>query len=177
MRRNEKEITNQDDIIQLLDSSFVGRLAMSNEGVPYVVPVNYSNKGISIFFHSAKEGKKIECLRKNPQVCFEVDFSGEIITGEDACAWSIEYGSVIGHGKARFLEDAEEKREALDLIMGRAVQSLEQSGKAKDGKVKESSGKAGKNLPKSFTYSDSAIAGVAVVRIDLDTVTGKRSGL
>jgi nitroimidazol reductase NimA-like FMN-containing flavoprotein (pyridoxamine 5'-phosphate oxidase superfamily) len=126
MRRGDREITSFDEIIAVLDQCAVIRLAMlagRAEAVePYVVPVSFgyrvdSQKHLSLFFHSAKEGKKVAALNKNPLVCFEADTDVHLIKAEDACMWSTAYKSVIGYGTARALTAGEEKRAALDEIM------------------------------------------------------------
>jgi uncharacterized protein len=76
-----------------------------------------------LYFHSAKEGKKIDIIRKNNQVCFEMDVEGEIVKGQKACFWGMKYVSVIGFGQAFFIEDNIGKRKALDILMKKYASS------------------------------------------------------
>ena len=85
------------------------------------------------------------------KVCFEVDSGSEVIASSIACNWTSRYRSVIGYGTAVIVEDPDEKREALDLIMSHHSND-------------------------SFEYDDKAVAGVTILRIDIESMTGKQSG-
>ena len=117
MRRKEKEIIDKSEIESIIRKSMVCRLGLADNGRPYVVPLCFGYDNGALFFHSAKEGRKIEILKKNNQVCFEFDIAPEIKTGKTACAWGMKYQSVIGFGKTLFVEDPDERRKALDVIM------------------------------------------------------------
>jgi len=121
MRRKDREITDFNEIVVILDKCDVCRLAMVDNGMPYVVPMNFgftADKGeLTLYFHSAKEGKKIDILKMNPTVCVEMDCSHQLITGEKACDYTMDYESVIGSGKAEFIDSEEEKKFALTQIM------------------------------------------------------------
>ncbi len=84
-------------------------------------------------------------------MCFEVDTLVETLSADEACDWSMRYQSVIGFGRAVFLESPEEKREALDIIFKRyAVYTSD--------------------------FADNRIRATAVIRIDIQDLTGKASG-
>lgn len=121
MRRMDREVTSFPDIIDILSSSTVIHLSMVDDGRPYVVPMNFGfetdGKDIILYFHSAKEGRKVDILRKNPEVFFELDSSHKLIKGDSACSYSFGYQSIMGSGRAVFLETHEEKRHALSLLM------------------------------------------------------------
>lgn len=117
MRRSEKEIRDRRVIDDLIHNAKVCRLAMCDEDIPYVVPVCFGYDGERIYVHSSREGKKLEVIRRNRQVCFEMEGETSIKKAETACKWSIEYTSVIGHGAALIVDDAEGKRRGLDKIM------------------------------------------------------------
>ena len=68
------------------------------------------NNDNQIFIHSAKRGKKIDLIKSNPNICFEIESKHEIITGEKACDWTTKYQSIIGYGKIEILDDIESKR-------------------------------------------------------------------
>jgi len=117
MRRSDKEIKDPREINALLYAAPVCRIAMTSGGHPYMVPVNFAVDGGHLYFHSAKSGKKINILRDNTSVCFEVDMPGDLVRCEKACSWGMKYKSVIGFGQAYFIEEAGEKRKALDILM------------------------------------------------------------
>jgi len=74
-----------DSMVALLETQSIGRLAMDNNGKPYVIPLHYLYETGKIYFHSKKDGLKISCLLANPQVCLEVDELISISSGEIAC--------------------------------------------------------------------------------------------
>lgn len=152
MRRSEKEICDPQEIDAILQRAPVCRIALAAGNSPYVVPVNFAATSTHLYFHSATAGRKIDMLRNNPCVCFEVDLPGEVVQGKTACAWGMAYKSVIGFGRAHFLESAEEKKKALDLLM------------------KKYSGR------EAFVYPDEALDKVCVVGVNMEKVSGKRSG-
>jgi nitroimidazol reductase NimA-like FMN-containing flavoprotein (pyridoxamine 5'-phosphate oxidase superfamily) len=150
LRRKEKEITDKSEIESIIRKSLVCRLGMLDEGLPYIVPLCFGYDNGTLFFHSAKEGRKIEILKKNNQVCFEFDIAPEVQAGKTACAWGMKYRSVIGFGKALFIEDPEGRRKALDVIMRQYA----------DG---------------DFEYSDKAFEEALVIKIGIQSMTGKKS--
>ena len=134
MRRKEKEITDQTEIEFIIKQSKVCRLALVDGDAPYLVPLCFGYGDGVLYFHSAKEGKKIDILRQNSSVCFEFDIVSGLSTGKTACDWGINYRSVIGFGKAVILEDPDEKRSALEII---TAQYADKDYKLTDGAVKE----------------------------------------
>ncbi len=151
MRRKEKEITEQSEIEAIIRKSIVCRLGLSDGNVPYIIPLSFGYQDGNIYFHSALKGNKIDILRKNQNVCFEFDADVEVKESENPCDWGVKFQSVIGFGKALFIEDMEEKRKALNIIMRQYSEG-------------------------SFNFSDNRINGVAVIRVDIKSMTGKRSG-
>lgn len=151
MRRKDKEITDKGQIMGILERGKVCRVAFFDDEFPYMVPVCYGFDGTSVFFHGFNGGKKMECLRKDPRICFEVEEDIEIVSDPDPCEWTLKYRSVVGFGKAAVLEDPEEKRTGLDVVVRQF---------------------AGRELP----FPAQAMAEVAVVRIDIQSMTGRRNG-
>jgi len=117
MLRKDKEITDIMSIEEIINKAKVCRLALSLDDTPYVVPVCFGYSAETIYFHSAKEGKKVDIIKKNKRVCFEFDIDHELVESEKACNWGMNFRSVIGFGKASFIENIEEKQEALGIIM------------------------------------------------------------
>lgn len=116
MRRIEKEIRDLIDIESVIRAADICRLAMCDGGIPYLVPLCFGYEDNIVYFHSATEGKKLEMLKKNSNVCFEIDIDQELKPAEKPCAWDMNYKSVIEFGKAEFVEDIDGKRQALDII-------------------------------------------------------------
>ncbi len=116
MRRKDREITDTWEMENILQAALVCRIAMNDEQAPYVVPVNFGYRDGSIYVHSAPEGKKIDLLQRDNRVCFEVETDLEVLTDDKPCKWGMKFRSVIGHGKAFVLRNAEEKRDALGII-------------------------------------------------------------
>jgi len=85
--------------------------------VPLNYGYDYKNNTLTLFFHSAKEGRKMDMIKNNHSACFEVDCDHQLIEGKKACNYSHAYKSVIGFGKIILIEDANEKIEALNRIM------------------------------------------------------------
>ena len=151
MRRKEKEITDAQEIESIIRKSQVCRLALVDDGRPYIVPLCFGYRNNTLYFHSAIEGRKIEILKRNPQVCFEFDIDTQIHAGETACDWGMNYRSVIGSGTASFIDDAAEKQEALDIIMRQYADGV-------------------------FGYSDNTLKKTRVIKVEISSMTGKKSG-
>lgn len=122
MRRKEREVKGIDGIEQIIRRCKTCHLAMVDNGAPYVVPLNFGyevrDDSLTLYFHSAKEGRKIDILHRNPQVCFCISEEGEpVYTAQTPCNSGYYYASVIGGGDVEFVEDAQEKCDALSLLM------------------------------------------------------------
>jgi nitroimidazol reductase NimA-like FMN-containing flavoprotein (pyridoxamine 5'-phosphate oxidase superfamily) len=152
MRRKEKEITSLKEIEAVLAASRICRLAMVDGGEPYLVPMNFGYREGALYFHTAREGRKIDVLRKNSRVCFEVEADVTIVESEEACDWGTRYRSVIGTGSASFVEDESEKRECMDIIM------------------RHHSGKGG------WYFREASARKACIIKVVIDTMAGKKSG-
>ena len=117
MRRSDREISDRALIDGLIRRSQVCRLALSDDGQPYVVPMNFGYDGTFLYFHSAPLGRKIDILQKNSLVAFEFDEVQGISAAELPCNWSTKYRSVVGTGTAEVLSTSEQRRHALQRIM------------------------------------------------------------
>ena len=150
MRRKDKELTGKPDIEGVLKKAFVCHLGLSDGDQPYVVPMNYGYEDGHIYLHGASEGRKIDILKKNNKVCFEMElFDTELIKGnDDPCDWGTSYRSVIGFGTAKLLQAPEEKSKALGIIL-----------KPHDSR--------------SFTFPEAMLQKTAVIDITITEMTGK----
>jgi nitroimidazol reductase NimA-like FMN-containing flavoprotein (pyridoxamine 5'-phosphate oxidase superfamily) len=150
MRRKDKQINDPAVIESIIRRSLVCRLAMADGGQPYVVPISFGYQRRCLYFHSAAEGRKIEILRKNPRVCFEFDVDLSLKKSDRPCRWGMKFKSAVGTGTARFIEEPEEKRRALSIILSQYSSER-------------------------FEIADAELTGVTVFCVKIDQITGKQS--
>jgi nitroimidazol reductase NimA-like FMN-containing flavoprotein (pyridoxamine 5'-phosphate oxidase superfamily) len=117
MRRKEKEITDLKIINDLFANSAVCRIAMVDNGEPYLLPLNYGYRDNTLYIHSAAAGRKIEILKRNDRVCFEIEGPGTIVQHAEPCHWGTKARSLIGYGRVEIVTDLQEKQRGLDIIM------------------------------------------------------------
>jgi uncharacterized protein len=115
MRRQDKEIRDPAVLRQILESAVVCRLAMCDGDRPYVVPISFVLEGESLLLHCAEHGRKLDVLRRNPHVCFEVDEAVEVVAHKEACNVGMRFLSVIGTGRVAWVEGAAEKARVVVL--------------------------------------------------------------
>jgi len=151
MRLKDREISDVPAIKAIIKKAEICRLGVINENTPYVIPLCFGYHDNTLFFHSALKGLKIDCIRKTPKVCFEFDINTEIKESENGCDWGMIYQSVIGFGRAKFIEDPNEKRNALGIIM--AHYSNEQ-----------------------FDFPEHKVKATAVIKVEIESMTGKQAG-
>ena len=151
LRRHDKQIEAMPDIEAVIREATVCYLGLCDGEAPYVVPLSFGYESGRIFFHSAGQGRKLDVIRRNPRVGFAFAVDVAPVAGDDPCAWTMRYRSVAGQGHAVIVTDAVEKAHALDLIMA-------QYGGAAGG------------------YDPQRLSAITVIRVDVDTLTGKRSG-
>ncbi len=152
LTRREREITDINKILEILDNAKVLHLGLVDGDEPYVVPMNYGyiyeNEKLTIYLHGARRGRKIDVIRSNPKVFFEAECGIVPFEGEVACKYGITYSSIMGRGKAEIVEDVEEKMRALSILM-----------KTQTGK--------------DFEFNEKLVSVVAVIRIDVSDFTAK----
>jgi nitroimidazol reductase NimA-like FMN-containing flavoprotein (pyridoxamine 5'-phosphate oxidase superfamily) len=119
MRRKDKEVTSREWMLGVLNDGIYAEIAMAGrDGKPYVVPMNYGFDDGHLYIHGALAGKKIDILKENPYVCFNVTTEVKLVTNpDDPSDVSSEFCSVTGSGPARFLEDPDAKLAAATLLM------------------------------------------------------------
>jgi nitroimidazol reductase NimA-like FMN-containing flavoprotein (pyridoxamine 5'-phosphate oxidase superfamily) len=158
MRRKEREITDIEELLAVISRCKVCRLAMAENNRPYVVPLNfgyeYKNGELCLYFHSAQEGKKLDMLKKNPEVCFEMDGGHQLTKGPEPCTYGFSYESIIGFGTVEFVEGEEEKSYGLNLLM------KHQTGQDQD-----------------FVFEEPRLRAVAVYQVKARSFTGKHRTL
>jgi nitroimidazol reductase NimA-like FMN-containing flavoprotein (pyridoxamine 5'-phosphate oxidase superfamily) len=117
MRRKDREVTDAGKIREAIEDSHCCRLGFYDEGEVYIVPMNFGyteeeEKRI-FYFHSAKEGRKVDLISRTHSAGFELDTNYQLHEGEKACQYSAGFLSVIGTGNIDFVEDRESKKSAL----------------------------------------------------------------
>ncbi len=117
MRRHEKEITAKGELEQVLWQGRVCHLAIPDDPLPYLIPLNYGYQDGALYFHSAPQGRKIELLKKQQQACFSVTIDYGIIEAERACSWGARFTCIMGSGRIEFIEDPQQKLAALHILM------------------------------------------------------------
>ncbi|MHB1484269.1 MAG: pyridoxamine 5'-phosphate oxidase family protein [Saccharofermentanales bacterium] len=152
MRRSEQEITEKKEIEKILEQSEIIRIAMVDNGTPYLVAMNFAYENGVIYLHSAKEGRKIDVLRKNNNIAFQCEIGVEIIHNEDSCSCNTRYLSVFGNGKVDLIDETNEKTAAMNAIMT---------------KYTKSSG---------FAYPEAVLGRTLVIKVEIESMTGKKSG-
>ncbi|MBN1226933.1 MAG: pyridoxamine 5'-phosphate oxidase family protein [Deltaproteobacteria bacterium] len=118
MRRKEKELLDKESIKAIIKECSVCRLGLSVNDNPYIVPVSFGFDGLSIYFHTAIEGKKIEYIQANNKVCFEFEHKVQLAPDQkDPCKWTFSFQTVIGYGKIHELTEKDQKINGLSHIM------------------------------------------------------------
>jgi len=121
MRRSDKEVTDFNEKLEILDKCDILHIGMVDNAKPYVVPVNFGysvNDGhVDLYFHCATEGRKVDILAENPDVFFEAECCAEVVRGDSACKWTEKYASVMGSAKAEPVSTEDEKIKAFTIIM------------------------------------------------------------
>ena len=152
MTKRELQITDLEQIREILDTAKVLRLGLAVDNEPYIVPMNYGytleGEKLTFYLHSALRGKKLDMLRANPKVFLELDCDLKPFNGVKPCQYGLSYSSVMARGTARIVEDVEEKMEAMSVLM-----------KTQTGK--------------DFFFDEKLVSIVAVIRIDVTEYTAK----
>ncbi len=123
---------NKDQIEEMLYRNVIGRIGCSADGIIYVVPLNYVYDGTNIYAHSST-GMKIEMMRKNPEICFQVDDIQNLVNWRSVIAW----------GRYEELTDNLAKEQAIQKFKGRMMSLLsEESPRAVYGAIQRSNAAA-----------------------------------
>lgn len=153
MRKPQKQLRQPSELEDILQRGEVLRLAMSRDGQPYLVPLNYVYDQGRIYVHTGREGYKHWFLEENDRVCFEVTVDAAAVPAQEPCQWDYRYRSVIGFGWAKVVHDDRERLEGLRALARRF---------------------AGPAEPE---FAEEALARVCVLRIEVDSMTGRANCL
>jgi nitroimidazol reductase NimA-like FMN-containing flavoprotein (pyridoxamine 5'-phosphate oxidase superfamily) len=153
MRRGDREVSKTESIESIISDSDVCRIAFADGNTPYIVVMNFGYSGGEqpcLYFHCANEGRKLEMIKKNNFVCFQMDTDHKIYGGEKGCDWGMNFSSVIGYGNISVVTDKESRKKGLDCLM------------------KHYAG------DQNFTYDDKVFDRTTILRLDITEMTGKK---
>ena len=153
MRRNEREISDFQVINEIISNADVCRIALADGNIPYIVTLNFGftgNPAGKLYFHCSNEGRKLDMIKKNSYVCFQMDTDHQLYKGEKGCDWGMKYSSVVGYGSISIITEHEEKKAGLNYIM------------AHYGGEKE------------YSYDDDILGRTTILSLDIKEMTGKK---
>ena len=138
-------------IIRKCDICFIGLVDPDNK--PYVLPMNFGYSNNIIYLHSAPEGRLIDVVENNNNICVSFSTDNELVFQHPkvACSYRMKSKSVVAMGKVEFIEDMDEKRKALDILMETYSE-------------------------KKFNYNDPAVRNVKIWKIPVDEISCKEFG-
>jgi nitroimidazol reductase NimA-like FMN-containing flavoprotein (pyridoxamine 5'-phosphate oxidase superfamily) len=149
-----RALDNQRDILDIIQNCDVCYVSMvDKENKPYLIPMNFGFADNTILLHGAKQGKKIDVLKNNPNVCivFSTDHQLRWQNEDVACSWSMKYRSVIAYGKVEFIDEISEKEALFHQFM--------------------------KNYsPKDFKFSKPSLEEVQLMKVPVDKIEGRAYG-
>jgi len=155
MRKSNREIKDFSELTAVLQKGDVCRIALNTpDGFPYIVPLNYgyeysSDGALTLYFHCANDGRKLDLIRGDARVGFEVDCSHELVSGDLACEYTFHFESIIGTGNISILCNHDERIHGLNVLM------RHYGGEDK-------------------AFNDHALSLTTVLRLDVDNYCGKR---
>lgn len=152
MRKKEKQVKDQQIINEMLNSAEICHISVSDEKAPYTFAVNYAYEEGKLYIHSAHEGRKIDLLKKNNNVCFNVEGHTSLVSAPKACGWTAKYRSIIGYGEIQISDDEDLKIKGMDLIMKKY-------------------GAEGKQV-----YAKGALKAMCILVLNIDSLEAKQSG-
>lgn len=156
MTKRERQVTDREEIVEILDKCKILHLGLVDGDEPYVVPMNYGytmeGDDLTLYMHCAVKGRKLDIIRENPKVFFQMECDVEPFAGRVACQYGTTYASIMGRGVAELVEDVEEKKSALSVFM-----------KSQTGK--------------DFSFDDRMVSIVAIIKVRALDYTAKRRPL
>ena len=153
MRRRDREITDREELLEVMGRCDVCRLALNGpEGWPYLLPLNFGlgeeDGKLVLYFHGAAEGRKYELIARDPRASFEMDCAHRLVTDEARGYCTMEYESVIGRGRLEIVPE-EGKVAALRALMAHYHEE-------------------------DFPFSHAALPRTTVMKLTVEHMTGKR---
>lgn len=153
MRRKDREITDFNQIVKILQDCTLCRLAFADRGEAYIVPLNFGveekDGKLTLYFHGAKEGRKIDLINKLGTAAFQTDTRHILHRREKACDFAYGFKSVIGQGKISIVDHRAEKLHGLAMIMAKY------------------------SPDKKYNYDENMLAVTAVFKLEVQTLSCK----
>lgn len=151
MRRKDRQITDQTELLAILLKAEWLTLSMCDNGTPYCVPLNFGHDDNALYVHCARTGYKVDILKENPAVCFSAVATDEVVSSDKgACEYSTLFESVTGFGTATILTAPQDMKNGLTAIM-RHYSDRE-----------------------SWDFDEKVLKRTTVIRIDIEEMTAKR---
>lgn len=152
MRRSDREIKEAEEIIKVMEQCDVCRLALNDDGYPYIIPLNFGmerdQEQIILYFHGASEGRKLDLIARDSRASFEMDCSHRLVSDQDKGYCTMEYESVIGRGRIEMVPE-QEKCHGLNVLVDHYHEE-------------------------PFAFNPAAVPRTAVFRLLVEQMTGKR---
>jgi nitroimidazol reductase NimA-like FMN-containing flavoprotein (pyridoxamine 5'-phosphate oxidase superfamily) len=153
MRKKNREVKDTDEIRSIISRCDVCRIALIDGDEPYIVTMNfgYLEGGPSlIYFHCANEGRKIDIIRTNNRVCFQMDTDHDLTKAELACDFTMKYSSIVGTGRIYIVDSEEERHSGLNCLM------------------KQYSGKD------DYSFNTASMKAATILRLEIEKLCAKR---
>lgn len=156
MRRRDREVTDINEILNIINGAGVLHLGLVDEGRPYVIPMNYGfsyeDGKMTFYVHGSLEGRKIDIVKAGGEAgvpaTVEIENDVQLFSGKVACQYGCSYRCFMGFGQAHLITEPEEKMHALSVLM--------------------------KTLTgEDFEFNERLVSVVSVIRIDIDTYSAK----
>lgn len=152
MRRSDREVKEFKEMIKIMEKCDVCRIALNNNGYPYILPLNFGmkveNTSVELYFHGANQGTKYDLIRADNRASFEMDCEHRLVTDIEKGSCTMEYESVIGQGRMELVAE-EEKEEALRILMSHYHQE-------------------------EFPYNKAVVPSTTILKLVVENMTGKR---
>jgi uncharacterized protein len=153
MRRSDREITGAGEMRDILDRCDACRVGFAAGPVPYIVALNFGYRWddrLVLYFHCAREGRKLDLMERNDRVCFQMDTDHELIRGNGGCGAGMNYRSLAGTGRLSRITGDAERRRGLDRIL------------------------AHYGLPEPADYDERILNATEVLMLEVDEISGKK---
>ncbi|WP_372774794.1 pyridoxamine 5'-phosphate oxidase family protein [Mangrovibacterium sp.] len=146
-------IDNREEIDEVIRACKTCYVAMSNDGMPYLLPMNFGYNGEHVILHSAKHGRMWETLQKNPKVCINWTL-GEELAWQDVqvgCSYRVKSKTVLVEGTIEFIDDYDEKVKCLEETMAQYSD-------------------------RDFKFGKPAVVNVGIMKVHIDRISAKEFG-
>jgi len=146
-------IENREEIDAVVRACKTCYVAMSDEGMPYVLPMNFGYDGEFVILHSAQHGRMWETIKKNSKVCINWTL-GEELAWQDVrvgCSYRVKSKTVLVEGTVEFIDDYDEKVSCLEKTMSQYSD-------------------------REFTFSKPSIVNVGIMKVHIDKIVAKEFG-